>query len=125
MTEPKPNCQYHTTCHAANCDGCENCTPDDRVNALEHELGALIARYQAVLGENVQLARALAEHDGHSEPPHVDGELRTSGMKLVLTRRKGYRLANYWQELGGWLESWTMNPLDEVVRWWELPGGER
>lgn len=115
---------YH---YCPNCDSAnvrEVVTEHDRVEALEHELGALIARYQAVLGENVSQARQLAEHDGHSDPPACEGT-RSSGMKLVLTKHIGYRLANYWPELSGWLESWTMHPLDEVVTWWELPGGTK
>ena len=101
-------------------------TETDRVNALEHELGALIAKYQAVLGENVQLARALAWHDGHpgSEPPVMFDGLQTSGLKVVITRSTGYCLAHYWKSVDLWLESWTNQILD-VATWWELPGGER
>ena len=96
------------------------------IDAQAEELAKITARYQAVLGENVQLARALAEHDGHSEPPVVGEGLRTSGMKVVLTERFGYRLANYWPEYQVWFESWTMFQLNtDVVKWWELPGGER
>lgn len=118
MTEPKPNCQYQATCHAANCDGCEN-EHDKRVEALERELGALIAKYQSVLGENVIQARQLAKHDGHSEPPVVGSDKCSSTLKLVLTKTD-WELGHYWPA-GYWTEPWTGRRLAPVVTWWELP----
>ena len=126
MTEP--NCNYDLTCHAAICTDCEHANAADAViDAQAREIDQLISRVLHLEGENMRLTRALAEHDGHpgKEPPHVDGELRTSGMKVVLTQRIGYRLAHYWPEYAAWLESWTMLQLEGVVTWWELPGGTK